>query len=411
MPDLPPEIIVTDLPNGGARYVLPRRPLGKWHLLGCAPLAFGLAVAGFAAAWTAGAAGGILFGGARGFGGFIVVPFVLVGGFFIAGGLRIVGLGLLILAGHSEVEVRRGRLWAVERAGPVRRLRWRAVERVRQLKITQNTRPADDDGRARPPAEPPAALADLGLILAECDRGKPLWVAPGYPRDWLRPLADELARHCQAATATGEPAPAVAEDVVRAVEAGVPQFDRPEQPAGSRAVLEEAADGGVTITLPPAGLWRGSKGLFAFALCWNGFIALFTAVIVGIFVFGKPVRGADFGALAIFGFVIVTFWAVGAGLMLGALQLGRRRAAVAVVADRLLALQSGPLGTKRREWRREELDRVAVGPSGMTVNHSPILELQVHAHDGTQLGLLAGRDADELYWIATRLRRALRLGG
>src|SRR5262249_18306319 len=142
-------------------------------------------------------------------------------------------------------------------------------------------------------------------------------------------------------------------------------------------------------------------------LFWNGFIAVFTTVVVGVLLFGNPGPGADFSVLAIFGSVMVLFWAVGAGLMLGALHMGRRQAVLAVVGDRLLALQSGPLGAKRREWRRKELGRVAVGPSGMTVNDSPILELQVHARDGTKLGLLAGRDADELYWIATRLRRAL----
>src|SRR5262249_44662730 len=176
----------------------------------------------------------------------------------------------------------------------------------------------------------PAALADLRLILAECDRGKPLWVAPGYPRDWLRPLAGELARRCQLVTPTGEPAaaPAVAEEVTPAAESGVPQFDRPEEPAGSRGVLEEHADG-VTITLPPAGLWRGSKGLFAFALFWNGFIAVFTTVVVGVLLFGNPGPGADFSVLAIFGSVMVLFWAVGAGLMLGGLQLGRPHAGLA----------------------------------------------------------------------------------
>ncbi len=409
MPDLPPEIAVTELPDGGARFVLPRRPLGRWRLVGCVPLAFGLVFAGFAMAWTAGAAWGLLFGAGGGFGWFSV-PFILVGSFFIAGGLSIVGLGLLILAGHSEVEVSRGRLRAVERAGLLRWLRWRAVERVRKLTITRNPPPGKGQGPARPAAEAPAALADLGLILAECDRGKPLWVAPGYPRDWLRPLAGELARRCPLVAPTGEPAPAVAEEVAPPVVSGVPQLDRPEQPAGSRAVLEEHADG-VTITLPPAGLWRGSKGLFAFALFWNGFMAVFTAIVVGTRLFGNQVPGADFAVLAIFGSVIVLFWAVGAGMMLGALHMGRRQAALAVVGDRLLALQSGPLGTKRREWRREELERVTVGPSGITVNDSPILELQVHARDGTKLGLLAGRDVDELYWIATRLRRALRLDG
>ena len=41
------------------------------------------------------------------------------------------------------------------------------------------------------------------------------------------------------------------------------------------------------------------------------------------------------------------------------------------------------------------------------MNERPVLELQVRPREGAQVGLLAGRDEEELHWIATRLRRAL----
>jgi hypothetical protein len=45
----------------------------------------------------------------------------------------------------------------------------------------------------------------------------------------------------------------------------------------------------------------------------------------------------------------------------------------------------------------------------MEVNGRPVLELQIHPVGGKKWGLLAGRDEDELRWMATALRRALKL--
>src|SRR5262245_31856182 len=130
---LPAEIAVAELPDGGTRFVLPRRPLGALRWLGLFPLAFGTVFAGIAIVWalTAGKALFVPGGPPRWFGGL----FVLFAVPFVVGGLTMAGLGLLILAGHSEVEVRGGQLRAVERAGPLRVIRRRPADRVRRLKI------------------------------------------------------------------------------------------------------------------------------------------------------------------------------------------------------------------------------------------------------------------------------------
>ena len=47
----------------------------------------------------------------------------------------------------------------------------------------------------------------------------------------------------------------------------------------------------------------------------------------------------------------------------------------------------------------------------MTVNNRPVLELHIRPSTGDKVGMLAGRDEAELHWIATRLRKALGLGG
>ena len=46
------------------------------------------------------------------------------------------------------------------------------------------------------------------------------------------------------------------------------------------------------------------------------------------------------------------FVLAGVGMVLGAINMGRRRAVLAVVGGRLLVLQTGPFGSKRREWDR-----------------------------------------------------------
>ena len=71
--------------------------------------------------------------------------------------------------------------------------------------------------------------------------------------------------------------------------------------------------------------------------------------------------------------------------------------------------QAGLFGAKRWDWPREEIADIRAGPSGMEVNNRPVLELQVHPRSGKKAGFLAGRDEAELRWMATRLRRALRV--
>jgi hypothetical protein len=65
---------------------------------------------------------------------------------------------------------------------------------------------------------------------------------------------------------------------------------------------------------------------------------------------------------------------------------------------------------KRREWPLNEIKTVRVGPSGMEVNDVPVPELQIHGHQDKLFGLLAGRDKQELTWMATVLRQAIKQG-
>src|SRR5438552_7380066 len=108
------------------------------------------------------------------------------------------------------------------------------------------------------------------------------------------------------------------------------------QPRDSRITIERFPDG-LTINVPPAGLWRGTQGLFPFAILWLGFMSVFTPVfLVGIF----RGKGAEQAAAWIAPAVLSLFWLVGIGLFLGGLNMGRRRAAIAVTGGTLMVIQT-----------------------------------------------------------------------
>src|SRR5438445_13884268 len=68
-------------------------------------------------------------------------------------------------------------------------------------------------------------------------------------------------------------------------------FPPPAQPAGSQIIIERFADG-VTIKVPPAGLFGGTQGLFVFAIVWNGIIGVITAVMLAAFL-GKAAKADE----------------------------------------------------------------------------------------------------------------------
>jgi hypothetical protein len=175
-----------------------------------------------------------------------------------------------------------------------------------------------------------------------------------------------------------------------------------DRPADSQVAVENCADG-VTLTVPPAGIWYGSKGLFPFAILWLGL----TTAIGAIFITSMYKVGRyDFWPLA----GIALFAVIGVLMLAGAVQMGRRRAVLAVVGDRLLVLQSGPLGSKPRDWSQNQLADIRTGPSGMKSGDIPVIELQVVLRDGKHVDLLSGHDEEELRWLATVLKRALKVG-
>jgi hypothetical protein len=127
-------------------------------------------------------------------------------------------------------------------------------------------------------------------------------------------------------------------------------------------------------------------------------------IILGVF--SKP---QDVWAYIMITAILSIFLLVGIGLLLGAINMGRRRAALAVTSGHLMVIQTGLFGAKQHDWPAGEIEKICTGPSGMEVNKVPVLELQIYGTESRKFGLLAGRSDEELEWMASELRTALGL--
>jgi hypothetical protein len=362
-------------------------------------------------------------------------------------------LGLWL--GHREIALDPDTLCAAERVGWLRRTkRWplKRLKRVQVVELLAVSRPTDSPQaveliasatRALPATPRLVAAANranesrsslvgnLHVLTGVLDDGKRVVLAPFYPKQVLEQLAQKLSQ--QAAAAPGgsgiegeaaEPlfsAPAAAPTVVEAAPAiGMSQLmaevqekmrqaiepDVFEQPADSAVQMEQFPDG-VSFRIPPAGVWKGSAGMFQFGLLFGVVTAGFTAVFAGAAVAqgGAWAAGAVLGATGI----MSIFWLVSGGMLYAGWMMGTRETAIAIVGPSVMVMQTGLRRAKRREWPRSDVKSARVGPSGTEVNDKPILELQLLGADDKKLfGMLMGRDVQELHWMATLLRQALK---
>ena len=402
-PALPAEIEIEGIFPAGTRYRLPRRRMGTIALL---PFLGGMAVLAFMFFWTRGFVEGLvaLVGPAGMLAGLVAAPLS-----FAACCAMVIGLALM--AGRSEIEVSEGELRLIERLGPFRHRRKAKTADLSRFTIT--TGPTSDETAG----SNVAAFLDLGAIRVERATGKPLWAAMAYSFELLRPLADTLAVECgpESHSFDSRDAPPTVK-VIEVVEEEPEPEDAlapglrcphvPDRPAGSQVTLE-AVPGGVTLLVPPAGVMRGSSGLFFFAIVLLGFMTIFTSGLGFAFLNGKAPNITGIWEVVGTSAFIGAFWSVGIGLMLTAVNLGRRQAALAVANGRLMVVQTSLFGTRKREWACDNLRKIGIGPSGMSVDDVPVLELQIHPHHGKKRGMLAGRETQELAWMATVLRENL----
>lgn len=321
---------------------------------------------------------------------------------FLIGGLFPLGLGLFILIGRCRLVWRDRQLKAVELAGPFRWTRRLPKLPVRSLEVTFG---AATNGR--PVTAGP--LADIAALGAKFDSGKPRLLVIGYPRPWLAAVAHDLSPQVNPlAGARGVPAVEVVETATTAKSildpvVTAPQEENLQQPAASKAKLDTRPDG-LSLAVPPAGIRKGTRGLFVFSVIWCAMIGTMTVIMI----FATGGKGGNKAPWVVVPFLLV-FWFVGLGMMAGALNMARRRALFIVDKTTLRLAQAGLFGTKSWVWRREDISTICAGASGMTVNNQPVIELQIHPLGAKKIGVLAGRDEQELRWIASTLRHATNL--
>ncbi len=374
----------------GVRYVLPNRSLGKGRGIGLVVMIVGAFSVGFGVMWILNtldfASGDDEF--ARWFGIIFaavgLMPLLIGLGFFVA------GLGLLRGRTHARIELANGALRVTERFGIFRWSWKRSADRVLRLIVG----PALSSASATPGGQV------FLVIHVECDGVPSMKMAPAYTREQLEALAAALAERLNVTTESAATAPVTVES---RSDDGQP-LTEVTQPQDSDATIERR-DGEMTIKIPPAGLWRGSKGLFFFSILWNGFMVMFTF----IFIFADKSQAE--GDIRVAYAIIPLFWLIGLGVLAAAVNMGRRRAILDIVGDALLITRAGPFGSKLTEYSADQIESIKVGRSGMEVNDVPVMELQIHPREGKKLGLLSQRDDDELQWIAYELRTALRIGG
>jgi hypothetical protein len=234
---LPPDVVVTELPDG-VRYRLPGRPWGTPAWMGLGALVGGLLGVAFLSFWLWGVGSSLLLPGGPQAGDGMLYVFLALGGMMLLMCLRLAVRGLSRLVGHNEIELRGGTLRGFECWGPVR---WDRHLPAAGL-VRFDVRDALPDERPGRVYEQPGAAAEYNALVAT-GGGIELPLARGYPRAWLTPLAADLARRCRL---PDERAIAVAEEPLPNPAGFV---DLPDQPEESRVFVDRTADE-LILTLP-----------------------------------------------------------------------------------------------------------------------------------------------------------------
>jgi hypothetical protein len=436
----------------GLQFRFPRRDLGsaRWPLLGVLAVLLALIVGMIGRAIVGMIRNGVAFGDVM----------TLVIWLLIAIPLCRLPIWYLIvlLFGHAEIDVRPDSLSAGECLGGWRRSKQWPLYRLMRVQVFDllpassaaeaqfRSAIASAKGESAAIAESPQEVRSpfvrhLHALTALLNDGKRIILALAYPKPLLENFAQQLAQQianarkqlaedgsayearlvganseaAAAARRTFEPPPSSVEtapaiglsELIGEAKEAMRKRAEPDvfdQPPGSNIQVDWLDDGGITFRIPPTGVWKGSGGTFQvgllFAIVTAGFTTLFAGAGIAQGQGGPGIWGA-IGIMSI-------FWLASGGILYAGWMMGTRESAVAVVGDRVMVMQTGLRRARRREWPRREVKTARVGASGTEINDEPILKLQLHGPDKKLFGMLAGRDARELTWMATLLRQALK---
>lgn len=409
---------VVEYALGGRRIVLPRRRLGRARHLGWIAVAFGGFGTLFMTAWMwMPITSGIDELREQDPFGWILVLFGCLGliGMVPALGAFAAGIAILLDATRSVVSVRQGTLrtrelfgvayWTRRAASPVRHLRVKEMNEVK--------------GKARQ-AHGSWLEASEWALVAELEAGKHFVVAAGYPRRLLLNLAQSLSPLIDADILTSTASTIRAQNSDgnrRSVSSNLPKGHEDTgdqtgdglaipQPTDSQSTIDRREDG-ITIAVPAAGVWKGSHGLMSFSVLWNVLMFVFCSAMTWKAVAADNQNDRPDG-IAIT--VMIVFVAVGVAMSVVAVNMGRRRATLATVHDKVMVGRVSLFGIHTISWSADEIDEIVVGPSGLEMNEVPVMELQIHHRDQrNKFGCLSQLDTNELRWIAAELNQTLGL--
>ncbi len=392
--------------------VLPRRRLGKYRWAGLVPLIFGLGFGGFSYTWMSGTLHEIFH--SHGAGMIFSLVFGLIGlpGLVLGLGLVILGLAVLTERTYSEIALNREFLKSIEHFGVCRWSWKRAAAGMTGISVGRGLGAESE--------------SDLGSVSIATEDGQGLTFAAGYSASLLRPIAENLAHLLEELRVARDFKPKVYDgdaDEGQAADESEPSDDvaqpqsgrhgrRPTVPADSSKVVEAAMPAKTNIAILPQ-----AHGL-AIAIPACGFKgAALILTLVGALFAGVPcamlasiVSSAGKVNLGIYLFISL-FVVVGIALLLSGINAARLRFMLAVAAERVAIRRIGLFRTKEQTLTRAEIAAIHIGPSNVTVNNVPVMELKIdRAGAAATVGLLINRSADEINWIGGLLRQTLQVG-
>lgn len=409
--------LISERVSEGTRWQLPHRPWGAAKLMPWITIAVGIAIAaifGITSSITLPNFNGDAVGAIFDLVGLLMqaIPTLI--------GLGLVLIGFILMRARTTVTLTGSQLQTTDHFGP---LRWtRKLETAHLTGFEINVGTSSTNGGPKKPTNNvtfliantnrPARIAKQQGAAKDAKRD--FVVAWAYPKAWMQELADELAgsieytnpqlEGLEIKTTMGSDDDRQGNDA---------ETETPiDPPNDTRIILQQEPDG-LTITIPPAGIMRGSKGLGCFAVLWNAFILVMVVGMVYTMLNShKPnVSGPDSPWAILF---FLPFVAIGVGLAMYSIHAGKSHASLVVLGqgdNAVLAYYRNSPVRKPSElnWPINDLSHIRVDDSNMSVNDKPIQELQVHPKQGKKVGLLAQLDDEELRWIAYELRKQTRL--
>jgi|GEM_PF-1554888 len=292
-------------------------------------------------------------------------------------------IALCLIFGKTAIEIVNGQLSRLYTLGPFRYRKHLPQKRI--VKFTINPIESSQAQDTEP----------MGTLIAvfEDSSSKPL--LSGYKIATLEKLASELR---QFLPQFDMETPNV--EVNHYTQAG--WQDLPERPPNCAATIVEDSYQTV-INVPRAPISRSPAAqILRFAIIW----LLITTLLIFCFTLLPESNNKKPHSNEMLDVFFLIFLVIGFAILGQAVKALLTTASITVRPSSLEISIQSPFHTKRISLLNSEIKAIRVVPTG-NCNNTNIMELQIHTHTGKKLGILSGRDADELRWIATCIRAKL----